>query len=85
MQGIRIKKSREVKGIVKTANFILNFSMCLKSELDGLKLVCTFKCEETKPVLKSGVNAVEKGRYKKSLTRIQEGKNTYNGCGNIKI
>lgn len=36
--------------------------------------MCTLKCEETKPVFKSGLNAVEKERYKKALTRIQEGK-----------
>lgn len=46
-------------------------------------MVCTHKCEETKPVLKSGLNAVKKGRYNKVLTRIQEGKNIYNCCGNI--
>lgn len=69
-----MKNTREVKGTVKTANVIFSFSMCLKSELDGLQLVSTFKCEEAKPVLKSGLNAVEKGRYNKVLTRIQEGK-----------
>lgn len=35
MQGIRIKKTREMKGRVKTAKFIFNFSMCSKEELDG--------------------------------------------------
>jgi len=48
MQGIRIKKTTEVRGRVNTAKFVLNFSICSKDDwMDSDRCVCLSMKKQT--------------------------------------